>query len=91
MSSINGVFESMEKNRKKNRTDSLEPTDDILDRLADLHKQATTERSHFYVARCCKDAIIEIIKLRERVQIFVVKEIEIDDLLKERNELKKKS
>lgn len=33
---------------------------DILEDLVDLHKQATTERSHFYVASCCARAIAEI-------------------------------
>lgn len=33
---------------------------DILEALRDLHKQATTERSHYYVAKCCEDAIKEI-------------------------------
>lgn len=37
---------------------------DILDKLKDLHKQATTERSHFYVAKCCEEAIGEIAALR---------------------------
>lgn len=37
---------------------------DILEDLADLHKQATTERSHYYVASCCKRAAEEISKLR---------------------------
>lgn len=37
---------------------------DILERLIDLHKQATVERSHFYVAKCCQDAIQEIARLR---------------------------
>ena len=31
--------------------------DDILDRLRDLHKQATVERSHYYVGSCVSDAI----------------------------------
>lgn len=38
---------------------------DILEKLADLHKQATTENSHFYVAACVKEAIAEINRLRE--------------------------
>lgn len=38
---------------------------DILDKLEDLHKQATTERSHHYVASCVKEAIAEIKRLRE--------------------------
>jgi hypothetical protein len=37
---------------------------DILDDLRDLHKQATTERSHYYVAKCCERAIEEIEELR---------------------------
>lgn len=42
---------------------------DILERLVDLHKQATTERSHYYVARCCLDAINEIKRLRYQVDL----------------------
>ena len=38
--------------------------EDIVDKLKDLLLQATTERSHFYVASCCQDAIAEIEKLR---------------------------
>lgn len=41
---------------------------DILDRLRDLHKQATTENSHFYVAKCSEDAIAEIDRLRALVK-----------------------
>lgn len=37
---------------------------DILDDLRDLLKQATTERSHYYVASCCRRAIEEIQMLR---------------------------
>lgn len=40
---------------------------DVVDRLVDLHKQATTERSHFYVAKTVKEAIDEIIALRLKV------------------------
>lgn len=40
---------------------------DILDALVDLHKQATTERSHYYVAKIAQDAIVEIGMLRARV------------------------
>lgn len=43
-------------------TTTIEP--DILDQLEDLLKQATTERSHYYVAKCCRDAIAEIKRLR---------------------------
>jgi hypothetical protein len=38
---------------------------DVLDRLKDLHKQATTERSHYYVGSCVNDAIAEITSLRQ--------------------------
>lgn len=38
---------------------------DIVDDLKDLLKQATTERSHYYVADCCKRAIEEIESLRK--------------------------
>lgn len=37
---------------------------DILIDLADLKKQATTERSHHYVAKCVERAEIEINDLR---------------------------
>lgn len=37
---------------------------DILDDLIDLHKQATVERSHFYVAKTAERAIDEIKLLR---------------------------
>lgn len=43
---------------------------DIVARLEDLHKQATTEQSHYYVAGCVRDAIREIKSLR-----FVLKEL----------------
>ena len=41
---------------------------DILDKLADLHLQATTEKSHYYVAKCCKDAMSEIYGTRLLLQ-----------------------
>ena len=37
---------------------------DILWRLKDLHKQATVERSHFYVGSVIHDAIDEIERMR---------------------------
>ena len=42
----------------------MEVEPDILDELEDLLKQATTERSHYYVAKCCRKAIAEIKRLR---------------------------
>ncbi len=38
---------------------------EVLDDLTDLLKQATTERSHYYVASTVRRAIAEIIKLRK--------------------------
>lgn len=38
-------------------------SDDLLKRLHSLHKQATVERSHFYVGWCAKDAIHRIEEL----------------------------
>ena len=40
---------------------------DILERLLDLHKQATTEQTHYYVSKCCLDSIAEIVALRLRL------------------------
>lgn len=37
----------------------------IIEKLEDLLKQATTERSHYYVASCCREAIAEIKRLQE--------------------------
>lgn len=36
----------------------------ILEKLEDLHKQATTEHSHFYTALCLREAITEIKRLQ---------------------------
>lgn len=41
---------------------------DILQKLTDLHLQATTDRSHFYVGSCVKEAIREIMRLREEIR-----------------------
>jgi hypothetical protein len=56
-------------------------SEDIIDRLRDLHKQATTERSHFYVARCCRDAIAEIESLRLKSLWRPIAEAPKDDTL----------
>ena len=40
---------------------------DILERLVDLHKQATEERSHHYAGQCIRDAMQEIAQLRLKV------------------------
>jgi hypothetical protein len=44
-----------------------EPEVDILERLADLHHQATTEKSHYYVGVCVREAMTEIMRLRETI------------------------
>ena len=44
---------------------------DVIAELVDLHKQATTEHSHFYVAKCINSAISEITIMREAMQEFV--------------------
>ena len=43
----------------------------LLDRMLDLMAQATTERSHNYVAAVLKEAMVEI--LRQEVQIMEMK------------------
>ena len=37
---------------------------DIVEKLVDLHKQATEEKSHYYVAAICQESIIAILSLR---------------------------
>ena len=41
----------------------------IIEKLKDLHKQATTENSHFYVASCCEEAIAHIKYLEDSLRI----------------------
>lgn len=43
----------------------LRKREDILDKLRDLHMQATVERSHFYVGGCVTEAIQEISAMRQ--------------------------
>jgi hypothetical protein len=40
---------------------------DLIERLKDLHKQATVERSHYYVGKCVRDSITELTSLTARV------------------------
>ena len=42
-------------------------SDDLVKRLRDLHKQATVERSHFYVGKCVADAIHRIEELEAKL------------------------
>lgn len=39
--------------------------EDIVAKLHDLHKQATTERSHFYTGTCITEALQEITAMRQ--------------------------
>ena len=41
---------------------------DIINKLLDLQKQATLERTHYYVANCVTEAIQEIVTLREQLK-----------------------
>jgi len=41
---------------------------DIIEKLLDLQKQATLERSHYYVATCITEAIQEIVILRTNLK-----------------------
>lgn len=42
---------------------------DIVEKLRDLHTQATTERSHYYVGSVCTEAIAEIESLRRIMKL----------------------
>lgn len=44
---------------------------DIMEVLRDLHKQATTENSHFYTAKVITAAMVEIQKLRIAVNAMM--------------------
>ena len=43
-------------------------SDDLVKRLQSLHKQATVERSHFYVGSCAEDAMHRIEELELAVR-----------------------
>lgn len=62
---------------------------DIVERLQDLLKQATTDRSHFYVAKQCKDAIVEITALRDEVAALraEIRRKALQDLVRIQHEL----
>ena len=60
--------------------------DDIVDKLKDLLKQATTERSHYYVASCCKEAIAEIERVRAdlmRIEDFTADRVGVVQVVNE--------
>jgi hypothetical protein len=52
---------------------------DILADLKDLEKQATTERSHYYVAACTRRAVREIERLRAALAPFAA--VDVDRML----------
>lgn len=56
----------------------MSDNEDVLVKLADLHVQATNERSHYYTGSVIREAILEITALRGKLA-----EIEIAN---ERNE-----
>ena len=45
----------------------------IIEKLEDLILQATTERSHYYVAATAREAVEEITRLR--VKLFAIHEL----------------
>lgn len=49
-------------------TDKFPNMNGIVERLNDLHKQATVERSHFYVGKTVKEAATEIERLRSELE-----------------------
>jgi len=58
-------------------------SDDLMKRLHSLHKQATVERSHFYVGSCAEDAMHRIEELEDilavkRKRILTVESDKID-------------
>ena len=44
---------------------TIQKRQDVVEKLLDLQKQATVQRSHFYVANCCTEAIQEIVAMRD--------------------------
>ena len=55
-------------------------SDDLMKRLHSLHKQATVERSHFYVGSCAKDAMHRIEELETKKYHDAWLEVEIAEL-----------
>ncbi len=47
---------------------------DIVEKLMNLHKQATTENSHYYVANTVMEAVQEIHKLRSALVTIAVQD-----------------
>lgn len=55
-------------------------SDDLMKRLHSLHKQATVERSHFYVGTCAKDAMHRIEELEAKKYHDAWLEVEVVEL-----------
>jgi hypothetical protein len=55
---------------------------DIMDDLRDLHKQATTENSHYYTAKVLSAAMVEISRLRVALHTAEEKAWRYDELSK---------
>ena len=51
----------------------MSEADELLERLADLHKQATVERSHYYVGKCVADAMDLLVHLEAERRAAVKK------------------
>lgn len=51
---------------------SQNETTDILDRIADVHRQATTEQSHYYTAKVLEDSANVISALRATLLRIIV-------------------
>lgn len=56
---------------------------DIIEKLQDLNKQATIERSHFYVKSVAEEEIKQIKKLRSNLSIERLDALNIDSMLEE--------
>lgn len=51
---------------------------DIVERLADLHVQATRERSHYYTGKLIKEAAATIMDLRQQLADLKFKHNEME-------------
>jgi hypothetical protein len=51
--------------------ETILPRIDIVERLRDLHVQATQERTHYYTGACIQDAMLELEATREAVKSLI--------------------
>lgn len=54
----------------------------VLKKLHELHRQATTEKSHYYVGSVCREAIDEITRLQLALDKSAEYAWRYEDLLK---------